>query len=88
MVGPVGHSLTAEPQFGPQLEWPKTTALEVRPIRVLLVEDMDLMRGALVTLLSQQDDMEVVADLRCEDKVVSAALRLRPGVFPILLTPV
>jgi two-component system, NarL family, response regulator DesR len=83
MVGPVGHSLTAERQFGPQLEWSKTTVPEVRPIRVLLVEDMDLMRGALVSLLSQEDDIELVADSRCDDKVVSVALRLRPDVVVV-----
>jgi two-component system response regulator DesR len=64
-------------------EWSKTTVSEVRPIRVLLVEDMDLMRGALVTLLSQEDDIEVVADVKCDDKVVSAALRLHPDVVVV-----
>lgn len=64
-------------------DWSKATVLEGRPIRVLLVEDMDLMRGALVTLLSQEDDIEVVADVKCDDKVVSAALRLRPDVVVV-----
>jgi two-component system response regulator DesR len=64
-------------------EWSKTTVPEVRPIRVLLVEDMELIRGALVTLLSHEDDIEVVADVRCDDKVVPAALRLRPDVVVV-----
>ncbi|MBV9163427.1 MAG: response regulator transcription factor [Pseudonocardiales bacterium] len=64
-------------------EWSKTTAPEVRPIRVLLIEDMDLIRGALVSLLSQEDDIEVVADLKCDDKVVSTALQLRPDVVVV-----
>jgi two-component system, NarL family, response regulator DesR len=61
-------------------EWSKTAVPEVRPIRVLLIEDMDLIRGALVSLLSQEDDIEVVADLKCDDKVVPAARQLRPDV--------
>jgi two-component system response regulator DesR len=64
-------------------EWSETTVPEVRSIRVLLAEDMDLMRSALVTLLSQEDDIEVVADVKCDDKVVSAALRLRPDVVVV-----
>lgn len=83
MVGPVGPTLTAERQLGSQLGWSKTTAPAVEPIRVLLVEDMELMRGALVSLLSSEDDIEVVADSKCEDKVVSVALRLRPDVVVV-----
>jgi two-component system response regulator DesR len=49
-----------------------------KPIRVLLVKDMDLLRDALVTLLSVQDDIEVVADLRSGDNVVQVASRLCP----------
>jgi two-component system response regulator DesR len=64
-------------------EWPNTTVPEVRPIRVLLIEDMDLMRGALVSLLSHEDDIEVVADLKCDGEVVSVALRLRPDVVVV-----
>jgi two-component system response regulator DesR len=55
-------------------------ATEPRLISVLLVVDMDLLRDALVTLLSDQHDMEVVADLKCDDKVVAVAARLRPAV--------
>lgn len=51
-----------------------------RCIKVLLAVDMDLLRSALVTLLSDEDDIEVVADLKCHDKVVLAALPLRPDV--------
>jgi two-component system response regulator DesR len=54
-----------------------------RPIRVLLIEDMDLVRDALVTLLSEQSDIEVVADLKCDDSVVAVAMRLRPNVAVI-----
>ncbi|MFD1045878.1 hypothetical protein ACFQ1S_10030, partial [Kibdelosporangium lantanae] len=56
---------------------------EPRSITVLLVVDMDLLRDALVTLLSDQHDMEVVADLKCDDKVVAVATRLRPAVAVI-----
>ena len=64
-------------------EWSKVDVPEVRPIRVLLVEDMDLMRSALVTLLSHEDDIEVVADVKCDDKVVPAALLQRPDVVVV-----
>ena len=32
-------------------------------IRILLVEPMNLLRGALAATLSQEEDLEVVADL-------------------------
>jgi two-component system response regulator DesR len=49
-------------------------------IRVLIAEDMHLIRGALVALLSLEDDMEVVAELERGDEVVDTALRVRPDV--------
>ena len=51
-----------------------------RSIRVLLAEDMDLLRTALVSLLSVEEDIEVIADLKCNERVVSVAVRLRPDV--------
>jgi two-component system, NarL family, response regulator DesR len=54
--------------------------LEGRSIRVLLAEDMDLLRTALVSLLSEEEDMEVIADLKCGQQAVSVAVRLRPDV--------
>src|SRR5256885_4905612 len=52
-------------------------------IKVLLAEDLDLLRSALVSLLSDERDIEVVADLKCNDKVVAVALRLRPDVVVV-----
>jgi two-component system response regulator DesR len=49
-------------------------------IRVLIAEDMHMIRGALVALLSLEDDMEVVAELDRGDTVVETALRVRPDV--------
>jgi two-component system, NarL family, response regulator DesR len=49
-------------------------------IRVLIAEDMHLIRGALVALLSLEDDMEVVAELDRGDEIVSTALVTRPDV--------
>ena len=49
-------------------------------IRVLIAEDMHMIRGALVALLSLEDDMEVVAELDRGDQIVAAALRTRPDV--------
>jgi two-component system response regulator DesR len=49
-------------------------------IRVLIAEDMHLIRGALVALLSFEHDMEVVAELERGDEIISTALRVRPDV--------
>ena len=45
-----------------------------------IAEDMHLIRGALVALLSLEDGMEVVAELDRGDQIVAAALRTRPDV--------
>ena len=49
-------------------------------IRVLIAEDMHMIRGALVALLSLEEDLEVVAELERGDTIVEAALRTRPDV--------
>lgn len=49
-------------------------------IRVLIAEDMHLIRTALVALLSLEDDMEVVAELERGDEIVATALQTRPDV--------
>ncbi|MFD5563012.1 MULTISPECIES: response regulator transcription factor [Kitasatospora] len=49
-------------------------------VRVLLAEDMHLVRGALRALLSAAGDIEVVADTGHGDQVVAAALAHRPDV--------
>ncbi|MFI9595963.1 DNA-binding response regulator [Nonomuraea sp. NPDC052265] len=49
-------------------------------IRVLIAEDMHMIRSALVALLSLEDDMEVVAEVERGDEVLAAALRVRPDV--------
>jgi two-component system, NarL family, response regulator DesR len=49
-------------------------------IRVLIAEDMHMIRGALVALLSLEEDMEVVAQLERGDDIVDAALRTRPDI--------
>jgi len=49
-------------------------------IRVLVAEDMHMIRGALVALLSLEDDIEVVAELERGDTIVESALRTRPDV--------
>jgi two-component system, NarL family, response regulator DesR len=49
-------------------------------IRVLIAEDMHLIRGALVALLSLEDDVEVVAELDRGDLIVPTALETRPDV--------
>jgi two-component system response regulator DesR len=52
-------------------------------IRILLAEDMHMVRGALVALLDLEDDFEVVCELERGDEVVAAALDKRPDVAVI-----
>ena len=52
-------------------------------IRVLIAEDMHMIRGALVALLSLEDDMQVVAELERGDQIVPAALETQPNVAVI-----
>jgi two-component system response regulator DesR len=52
-------------------------------IRVLIAEDMHMIRGALVALLSLEQDIEVVAELDRGDTIVEMALRTRPDVAVI-----
>jgi len=49
-------------------------------IRVLLAEDQAMVRGALVSLLGLEDDIEVVAELGRGDEVLERARRERPDV--------
>lgn len=49
-------------------------------IRVLLAEDLHLIRGALAVLLALEDDIDVVAELERGDEIVTTALRVRPDV--------
>jgi two-component system, NarL family, response regulator DesR len=49
-------------------------------IRVLLAEDQAMVRGALASLLSLEDDIEVVAQVGRGDEVLAAAAHSRPDV--------
>lgn len=49
-------------------------------IRVLIAEDMHMIRGALVALLRLEPDIDVVAELDRGDTIVEAALRTQPDV--------
>jgi two-component system response regulator DesR len=49
-------------------------------IRLVLAEDQAMVRGALATLLSLEDDLEVVAEVDRGDRVVGEVLRTRPDV--------
>src|SRR5262245_55452037 len=52
-------------------------------VRVLIAEDMRILRDTLVALLELEDDLEVVAELASGDAIVPAALRCRPDVAMI-----
>ncbi|WP_149260693.1 DNA-binding response regulator [Actinomadura sp. K4S16] len=49
-------------------------------IKVLIAEDVHMIRGALVALILLEDDMEVVAELDRGDRIVATALETRPDV--------
>lgn len=50
------------------------------PIRVLIADDQNLVRGALAALLGLEPDLEVVAQVARGDEVVAAARVSRPDV--------
>lgn len=52
-------------------------------IRVLLAEDMHMVRGALVALLNLEPDIEVVADVASGDQILPTARQHRPDVAVI-----
>jgi two-component system response regulator DesR len=49
-------------------------------IRVLIAEDQGMVRGALASLLSLEDDIEVVAEVESGDRVLEAARAHNPDV--------
>ncbi|MFI9081874.1 DNA-binding response regulator [Streptomyces sioyaensis] len=49
-------------------------------IRILLAEDMHMVRGALVALLNLEYDLEVVCEVERGDQILEAALRHQPDV--------
>jgi two-component system response regulator DesR len=49
-------------------------------IRVLIAEDQAMVRGALASLLSLEDDIEVVAEVERGDRVLELARSRRPDV--------
>ncbi|MFE7767130.1 DNA-binding response regulator [Streptomyces sp. NPDC057438] len=52
-------------------------------IRILLAEDMHMVRGALVALLTLEDDLTVVAEVERGDRIVPTALECVPDVAVI-----
>jgi two-component system response regulator DesR len=52
-------------------------------IKVMLAEDMHMVRGALVALLNLEPDIEVVAESASGDEILPIALRTRPDVAVI-----
>ncbi|MEV7522617.1 response regulator transcription factor [Streptomyces sp. NPDC091371] len=52
-------------------------------IRILLAEDMNMVRGALVALLNLEDDLEVVSELERGDEILAAALEVKPDIAVI-----
>ncbi|MGW0480626.1 response regulator transcription factor [Nonomuraea sp. NPDC003214] len=49
-------------------------------IRILIAEDMRILRDTLTTLLDLEDDLEVVAAVSAGDRIVPAALEHRPDI--------
>jgi two-component system response regulator DesR len=77
--------MPSQPSEGQRERFDYADPAGTRPgsIKVLLAEDLDLLRSALVSLLSDEEDIEVVAALKCNDKVTQVALRLRPDVVVV-----
>jgi len=50
-------------------------------IRVVIADDEELIRGALVALLSLEPDIEVVADVADGEEAVTAAIAHRPAIM-------
>ena len=61
--------------FSPPAQQPDTGS-----IRVLLVIEMSLLRGALATVLASEEDIEVVGGIAGGDRVVPTAIRYRPDI--------
>jgi two-component system, NarL family, response regulator DesR len=64
-------------------DWPARPARAPRAapvIRVLVADDVRIVRDTLVALLELEDDLEVVAELASGDEIVPVALRRRPNV--------
>lgn len=49
-------------------------------IRIVIAEDMHMVRGALVALLEMEPDLKVVAQFDSGDRLVPTALELLPDV--------
>ncbi|MFC9430752.1 MULTISPECIES: DNA-binding response regulator [unclassified Streptomyces] len=52
-------------------------------IRILLAEDMNMVRGALVALLNLEGDLDVVCEVERGDQILTAALEHRPDIAVI-----
>lgn|SRR6266542_768414 len=53
---------------------------EVLSLRILLAEDVAMVRGALVALIELEPDLSVVADIERGDEILPTALEHRPDV--------
>jgi two-component system response regulator DesR len=54
--------------------------MEVWVIRVLVAEDVRILRDTLVAVLALETDIEVVAELASGDRIVPTAVEQRPNV--------
>ncbi|MFI0899353.1 DNA-binding response regulator [Streptomyces sp. NPDC020983] len=55
----------------------------MRQLRILLAEDVQMVRGALVALLELEDDLTIVADIGRGDEILPTALHHNPDVAVI-----
>lgn len=75
----LGRPFPSEPYGLPVALEPAARAGTTRT-RVLIAEDVDVLRDTLVALLELEEDLEVVAALAVGDDIVPAALRHIPDV--------
>ncbi|WFE63704.1 MULTISPECIES: response regulator transcription factor [Micromonospora] len=87
-AGPGARPVFASPSFrsstrlfGPaRVDDRKGAMLSSSRLKILLAEDVHMIRGALVALLELQPDFQVVVELSRGDKILSAALTHLPQV--------
>ena len=75
--------LGAAPGHGTDLTERSANQRYERPIRVLVVDDHDLLREGVSSCLSAFDDLEVIGESASGEEGLEAAARLRPDVVVI-----
>jgi two-component system response regulator DesR len=79
----IGSARTATPAETTPTATPRTGIGGTFVIRIVIVEEMALLRGALRAVLSNEDDLEVVADLPAHGDILAVTRSERPHVVVV-----